>query len=283
MHRVALAVFVAAVVTGCGTAASSTAAPPATEAPEEFKLRTSLDQSIPPVAAFEALIPPVYIEDGVALVRAPQDAIFPPGLATILQQHAISETGFARIIQAAETAGLLSGATDFIEDVGPGSRTAEIVLVIDGVEHRIVGDPDRQIVCITTPCEAAPGTPEAFGGFWARLSDLGSLVGDELGEAAVHDPERIALLLMEPRIDATLPVEFATWPLHDVAMQDFGVALPGATPSRCGVIEGPDLPDVVAALRAANAYTRWRDGTGAELGVVSRPLFPGEPDPCRPA
>jgi hypothetical protein len=46
------------------------------------------------------------------------------------------------------------------------------------------------------------------------------------------------------------------------------------------VVEGKEVASVVEALRAGNEYTRWRDGTGAELGIVSRPLFPDEPSPC---
>jgi hypothetical protein len=57
--------------------------------------------------------------------------------------------------------------------------------------------------------------------------------------------------------------------------------VPAATPPiRCGIVEGADLPGVLAAFGSANELTRWRDGTGAELGVVARPLFPGESDPC---
>jgi hypothetical protein len=286
VKRVTVLVLAVLIASGCGGPSSSASAPPPTDGPpgpEGFVLRTTVHQAIPPAAAFEELMPPVLIEDGIALLRAPQDAIFPPGLATILQQHAISEAGIARIVEAARAGGLLSTTTDFAPDAAPGSRTAEIVFVIDGVEHRVTGDPNRQIVCVTTPCEAAPGTPEAFGGFWAKLGDLNGLVGEELGPATVHEPEQLALLLTAPPLDATIPVEYADWPLEGVAMQEFGVELPGGSPSRCGIVEGADLPRVMAALRAANAYTRWRDSTGAELGIVSRPLFPGEPSPCEPA
>ena len=95
--------------------------------------------------------------------------VVPDGAGHQLPAARLSEAGIQMIIDAATEAGLLSGPTDFAPDRAPGSRVAEVVLVIDGVEYRISGDPDRRIVCVTTPCDASPGTPEAFGGFWAKL------------------------------------------------------------------------------------------------------------------
>ena len=91
-------------------------------------------------------------------------------------------------------------------------------------------------------------------------------------------------MLTEPMLDATLEPEYADWPVEGVAMRDFGVELtaPGQPPVRCGVVED-DVSIIIEALRAGNEYTRWRDGSGAEHGIVSRPLFPGEPSPCEPS
>ena len=287
MNRLTILAATAVLVVACTSAAPSQApsTPPSSAPPsgEGFSLRTKLSQSIPPAAAFDALRPPVAIEDGVLFIHAPLDTSFPMGLATILQGHAISDAGIQMIIDAATQAGLLSGTTDFAPDRMPGSKVAEIVLVIDGVEHRITGDPDRQIVCVTTPCEAAPGTPEAFGGYWAKLQDPQAFLGDELGAAEAYEPERIAILLTEPKLDATLEPDYAEWPLEGASMRDFGVEFPGAPPSRCGVVEGDDVPVMIDALRAANEYTRWRDGSGDEYGIVSRPLFPDEESPCGPS
>jgi hypothetical protein len=276
----ATAVLVAACTTPGPSGPPSPSTPPPSPSADGFSLRTTLSQAIPPAAAFVELRPPVAIEDGLLLLHAPLDTSFPMGLATIFQVHPISDAGIQKVIDAATQAGLLSGTTDFAPDRAPGSKTAEIVLVIDGVEHRISGDPDRQIVCITTPCEAAPGTPEAFGGFWAKLQDPQAFLNEDLGPAEVYEPDRIALLLTEPKLDATLEPEYADWPVEGVSMAEFGVELPGTPPARCGVVEGAAVSAVVDALRAGNEYTRWRDGSGAELGIVSRPLFPGEENPC---
>jgi hypothetical protein len=289
MNRLSILAATAVLVAACSAASPSQ--PPSPSAPsspalpsgEGFSLRTRLSQAIPPAAAFDDLRPPMAIEEGVLLIHAPLDTSFPMGLATILQQHAISETGIQLILDAATEAGLLSGTTDFAPDRMPGSRVAEVVLVIDGVEHRLTGDPDRQIVCVTTPCEAAPGTPEAFGGFWAKLEDPQAFLGEELGAAEVYEPTRLAILLTEPHLDATIEPEYADWPVEGVSMRDFGVELPGTPPARCGIVEGDDVSIVIDALRAGNEYTRWRDGSGDEYGIVSRPLLPDEESPCGPS
>jgi hypothetical protein len=282
MKRLTILAAMAVLAAACSSSTPSVS-PSVPVSSDGFSLRAWLHQAIPPAAAFQHLNPPALIEDGVVLVQAPQDAMFPPGLVTILQRHTISEAGIQKIVAAAEAAGLLSGTLDFAPDRPPGSTTAELVLVIDGVEHRLTGDPDRRIVCVTTPCEAAPGTAEAFGGFWSELEDLNALVGEDLGPAEAYRPDRLALLVTEPRLDATIEPEYADWPVDGVPMAEFGVELPGAPPSRCGIVEGDELPAVVAALQAGNVYTRWRDGSGAEHGIVSRPLFPDEASPCGPS
>jgi hypothetical protein len=290
-HRLAsllAAVFLAAACaspTASGPVPSPTA-PPASPigspSAEGFSLRAWVRQAIPPAIAYRDLLPPVAIEDGVAIFEGSLDTTFPMGLPTILEEHPISDAGVERLIEAANAAGLLSGPTDYAPDAAPGARTAEIVFVIDGVERRITGDPNLEIVCVTTPCDAAPGTPEAFGGFWSKLENLQAFLGDELGEAAVRVPDRLAILLVEPMLDATIPPQYADWPVSGVSMRDFGVELsaPNLPPSRCGVVEGAGVSAVIAALRAGNEYTRWRDGSGDEYGIVSRPLFPDEANPC---
>ena len=40
---------------------------------------------------------------------------------------------------------------------------ARIELVAGGRMYELIGDASRIMVCITTPCEPQPGTPEAFG------------------------------------------------------------------------------------------------------------------------
>jgi hypothetical protein len=257
--------------------ASSPTAPPTTEG---FKLRTAVDQSIPPATAFRALEPPIDIRDGVAIVHGPMDAIAPAPLLPVIDVREISDSGIRRLIDEAAAAGLLDGPTDLTGGSQPGSMTAEIVFVIDGAERRVTGDPGKRIVCVVGPCDPPPGTPAAFAGFWAKLETLPDWLDSELGDPVPYEPDRMAILLTEPALDANLPIEYADWPIDGVAMAHFGVEQPGAPTSRCGLVDGDQLAAALAAFADANQYTRWQDGTGAEMGIVARPLFPVEESPC---
>jgi hypothetical protein len=242
-------------------------------------LRAWVSQALPPVGSFRSAGPTFVIDQGRLIVHGPQIELYPGPLLPNLQQRVIGQAGIDAIVAAARSAGLLDGPTDLTGGLQPGAETAHLLFTIDGVEREILGDPARQIVCVTTPCVGPPGTPEAFGGFWATVNDLQSWLGVELGPESPYTPDRLAVLLTEPSVDATLRPQVARWPLTG-PMKQFGVEWPGASPARCGVIAGADLAAALAAFGAANELTHWTDDTGAEFGVIARPLLPGEPDPC---
>ena len=75
---------------------------------------------------------------------------------------------------AATALGMFPARTvDFVPpDAMPGrlARTASRSWSMASL-HDLTGDRRRRVmVCVTTPCDPAPGTPEAFGAFWASLS-----------------------------------------------------------------------------------------------------------------
>jgi hypothetical protein len=279
MLRLATLVLTLGLVIGCASpGASATPSGPTAG----FALRAWITQALPPIDSFPNAGPSIVVDRAVLITQGPVPAIYPGPLMPNLIARPISEAGIAAIVAAARAAGLLDGPTDLTGGSMPGSQTGHLLFVIDGVEREVLGDPNRQIVCITTPCEAAPGTPEAFGGFWGRLSDPTGWLGSELGPESRYEPERLAVLLTEPRLDATIQPSIAAWPI-DGELLKFGsvfAAPQGTPPVRCGVIEGDEVAAALAAFRAANQLTRWTDGTGAERGAVVRPVFPGEADPC---
>jgi hypothetical protein len=277
MRRLATLASALIIVAGCAGAANPSPSPSAPVT--GFGLRAWTTQALPPVGAFPNAGPLFAIDDGRLIVHGPQIAIYPSPLLPNLQQRPISQAGIDAIVAAARAAGLLDGPTDLTGGLQPGAQTGHLLFVIDGVEREVLGDPTRQIVCVTTPCDGPPGTPEAFGQFWARIQDLQSWLGPELGTETPYVADRLAVLLTEPVVDAALPPSFARWPLTG-PMAEFGVEWQGAPPVRCGLIEGEDLEKALAAFRGANANTRWTDDTDAQYGAVVRPLFPGEPDPC---
>ncbi len=276
MRRRTTLALVLLLAAGCAGAT----APPSPSAPTTgFALRAWISQALPPVGAFRTAGPDLAIDQGRLILHGPEMAIYPGRLLPNLQQRPLSQAGIDALVAAARAAGLLDGATDLTGGLKPGAQTGHLLFVIDGVERDVFGDPTRQIVCVTTPCDPAPGTPEAFGQLWAKIHDIQSWLGSELGPEAPYIADRFAVLLIEPVIDGSLPPSSALWPL-DIPMSQFGVAWAGSPPARCGLIEGDALKAALAAFGAANELTRWTDDTDAVFGVVARPLFPGEPDPC---
>jgi hypothetical protein len=282
MRRLASLVSLLLLVSGCG-AAASTHVPTPTEAPSTsivgFELRAWITQALPPIGFFPSAGPSVAIDHDRLITYGPQIAIYPGPLLPNLQQRPISQAGTDVITAAARTAGLLDGPTDLVGESLPGSQTGHLLFTIDGVEREVFGDPTRQIVCITAPCVAPPGTPEAFGQFWAQVHDIPSWLGAELGPEIPFVPDRLAILLIEPVPEPEVQPSIATWPLSTSRAQ-FGVEWPGSPPARCGVIDGDDLTTALAAFRTANELTIWIDEADARFSVVARPLFPSEPDPC---
>jgi len=277
MRRLTTAALVLLLASGCaGGVASPFPSPSPTTG---FALRVWISQALPPVGAFRTAGPDLAIDQGRLILHGPEDAIYPGRLLPNLQQRPLSQAGIDALVDAARIAGLLDGPIDLTGGLKPGGQTAHLLFVIDGVEREVIGDPTRQMVCVTTPCDPAPGTPEAFGQFWTKVHDIESWLGSELGPESPYIADRFAVLLIEPVVDGSLPPSSALWPL-DVPMSQFGVAWAESPPARCGVIDGDALKAALAAFGAANELTRWTDDTDAVFGVVVRPLFPGEPDPC---
>jgi hypothetical protein len=279
MRRLSTITLAVVLLAGCGASGASPSPPPG------FSLRAWVTQAIEPVAGFGMGGSSFAIVGERVIVPGPIPAIFPGPILPNLQQRSISRNGIDAIVAAARAAGLLDGPTDLIGAPLPGAQIGHLLFVIDGAEREVVGRTDSQIVCITTPCEAAPGTPEAFGGFWSLLSNLEAWIAGDLGAQTPYDPERLAILLTEPAVDATLPPTSAAWPLEG-PMSKFGVVFStpqGLPPVRCGVVEGDELAAVLTAFRNGNALTRWTDSEGDQRGVVVRALLAGEPDPCLPS
>jgi hypothetical protein len=278
MKRNLLAPIITLVLVGCGSAAGS--ASPTDPPTEGFRLRVWSTQALPPAGAFATSGDDLGIADGRLIVHGPQIELFPGPLLPNIQSSPISAAGMAAIIDAARQTGLLDGPTDLTGgQMPPGSQTGHLLFVIGGVEREVLGDPTRQIVCITTPCDAAPGTPEAFGSFWARIHGIAEQLGGEVGAASPYVPAKLAVLLAKPEIDPDNEPPIVMWPL-ETAMSQFGVPFFGSDVDRCGVIEGADLQTFMAALGRANELTHVTDGVDAIYRLVARPLFPGEPSPC---
>ena len=177
---------------------------------------------------------------------------------------------------------MFTGSGNFVPpDAMPGASLGRIEIVVDGVLHDLTGDPSRVMVCVTTPCDPAPGTPEAFGAFWASLSDMTWLAGD-LGQEAPYVADSYALLVgVEPVDDPAIRPAVAIWPLEQ-PIATLGKPVGSAPTPRCGTVRGADAATLRPSLESANQLTRWVD-EGADRADATplqvRPMVPGE-DVC---
>jgi len=272
--------LVAACGSAGGTPGMSEGGSPASDA--GYVLRAVVSQAIPPTARFTWL-PSAFIgDDGIVVTQGAVPAIFPGPLVAPLFGAQLSDAGYDQVVERARSLGLLEGSGDFSPpNPMPGGQSGAIELMVDGALREITGDPNANIQCITTPCNAAPGTPEAFGSFWMDLGNLRALVGDELGTDAEYHPEGYALLVgTPPPDDSGIEPQIVDWVL-DTPLAEIGEPI-GADPfPTCGTVGGEDAATLEAAFSAANQLTMWVDESVSEpLSITVRPLLPGD-DPCR--
>ena len=266
-----------------GTAHGGPSATPASPAPvtpagppsSGFYLRAWQTQALAPQYTF-GWLPAVTIADGEYIDgRVAIPAIYPGPLYVGLSERPISANGIAAIVSEARADGLLDGAVDFSGITAPGSITAHIRLVVDGVAHDLAGPIPTDGTTTTT----APGTASAFSAFWNRIGTIETWLPAELGQSQPYLPASLAVLLTPPA-DASggiAPTE-TPWPLAS-PVGTFGQPVGGSV-YRCAVVTGADLAKLLPAVQAANALTRFVDSTAARTSLQVRALLPGEASPC---
>lgn len=280
---------VLAIATACsagGAPTSSATAPPEpspSPQPESYWLRMTTTQAIPPVNLFAVLPALVITGDGIAVSQGPIPAIYPGPLLPNLLGRQVTDAGLDQILAAARELGLLDGRTDFAGDSPPlaGGITGHIELTVDGGLVELTGNPEAQIVCVTAPCEPAPGSPEAFGELWRMLLDLPAWLGNELGPEARYAAPAFAILVgPPPDPEPGLAQAPADWPLA-TPLGTFGGPVANGT-ARCGTASGADADMLRPVMQAANQLTPWVEDitTSATFGLTVRPMVPGE-DVCR--
>lgn len=272
------------IVGGCiGAATTSSPAPqPSGPAVPTYHLRATLFHAIPPLNRF-AWLPIVAITgDLEVVVEGPTLAIYPGPLLPNLQARPLTAHGFASIVARGRELGLLSGSGDFTPpDFLLGAPLGRIEFVVDGVPYDLTGDPSRIIVCVTSPCVPAPGTPGAFAAFWQALLDMSWLEGD-LGDQAPYLAESFAILVgVEPADDPAMLPQVVTWPLA-TPLAVFGTPIGNESAPRCGTVRGAEAAALLPVLSGANELTSWVDEGAAPdtaTAIQVRPMVPGE-DVC---
>jgi hypothetical protein len=279
--RLLTAALVAALLVGCSGSAASPSPEPSPPEEAQVRLRVTAVQALPPRASFHSTPSVVITLDGRVLTGGAVPAIFPGPLVGPVVERQLTPNGWNRIVAAAREAGLLGGARDFTGGaMPPGSMATRLEIVADGRVYDLIGDASRIMVCVQAPCDPQPGTPEAFGGFVSRLSDLGSLLGADIGPESLHAPAGYAILVGPAPDDQGLAQPPMAWPF-EAGFAGFGEALADGSGGRCGTVTGEEADALRPALMAATSITRWRDPTdGSFRGLTVRPLLPGDGDPC---
>jgi hypothetical protein len=281
-------------VAACSSGAPATASPsqPAPVLPTPSSaagavaIHASWTQALPPRALFGNLPVLVVTADGRVLTQGPVREMYPGPLVAPFVERPISPKGIAALLQAAKDAGLLGPGTDFTGGAMPmGAAAARLQIVVDGVTHDLVGDPNAAIPCPPTQAcpGAVPGTPAAFAGFWYQLLDMAGWLESELGPEQPYVPTSYAVIVGPP----PEPWEGATpvvWPVADPPLGAFGAPVRGEPGTRCGIAAG----DLAAALRepfaGATELTQFvaTATASATHGLTVRALLPGDEDPCAP-
>jgi hypothetical protein len=271
----------ATLLAACSGASASPTPEPTPPAEAPVRLRVTAVQALPPPATFGSVPSFVITLDGRVLTGGAVAAIFPGPLVGPVVERQLTPNGWNRIVAAAREAGLLGGVRDFTGGgMPPGSVATRLEIVADGRVFDLIGDASRIMVCVQAPCNPLPGTPEAFGGFVSRLSDLGSLLGADIGPESMHAPAGYAILVGRAPDDQGLAQPPMAWPF-EAGFAGFGKPLADGSGGRCGTVTGDDAAALRPALTAATSITRWRDpADGSFHGLTVRPVLPGDGDAC---
>ena len=250
-------------------------------------IHASWTQALPPRALFGNLPVLVVTADGRVLTQGPVREIYPGPLVAPFVERPISPKGVAALLQAAKDAGILGPGTDFTGGAMPmGAAAARLQIVVDGVTHDLVGDPNAAVPCPPTQSlpRGRPGDPgrvRARSGTGSSTWPAGSR--PELGPEQPYVPASYAVIVGPP----PEPWEGATpvvWPVADPPLGAFGAPVRGEPGTRCGIAAG----DLAAALRApfagATQLTPFvaTATASATHGLTVRALLPGDEDPCAP-
>jgi hypothetical protein len=252
-------------------------ASPTTEPSTAFYLRAWYTQALPPQFTFNWL-PLVTVDNGIALdgnVAIP--AIFPGPLLIQPFARPITEAGTDAIAAEAERLGLLGDTTDFTGGATmPGSKTGQLQIVVDGVTHDLIGNPDMVVPCQGGQCNAEAGSPEAFAAFWQEILNLDGWIADELGPSSEYQPERVAVLFVAPANGEGMQQQQVLWPL-DENFDTVGVEYPGG---RCRTYSGDELATLLPVLQNGNQLTIFHDADNGQRSAVTVVVVPGADSPC---
>ena len=201
--------------------------------------------------------------------------IYPGPIYVGLSARPISAHGIDAIVAEARTDGLLGAKSDFNEAAMPGSISAHIEIVVDGVTQDLTGS----LPSDATTSPAAPGSTAAFHAFWNRIAGLGAWLAADLGESSSYTPTSLAVMVSPPtEAPAEIKPQETVWPLTGT-FATFGKPM-GMAGYWCATVTGPDLGKLLPVIQASNQLTRFVDSAGAKMSLQAVVLVPGDAGSC---
>jgi hypothetical protein len=206
--------------------------------------------------------------DGTLVTPGPITLMYPGPAIAPLQATTLDAATVDALLERADELGLLDGPLDFGLGNVADAPTTTVTFVVDGrtVTHDAyaLGMEEMEVGA------AQQANREVLQQFLDAIVSAG--VGDR-----PYEPQAIAVTTLPMPVDAGdgLAQAPVAWPLATVPGAplegDEGV---GSWP--CLLVEGADAATLTTALASANAATPWTVGD-VELGLVFRPVLPGQP------
>lgn len=197
-----------------------------------------------PAAAEWALPGYVLLADGAAIVRAPDQ-----GIVLSATRRTLSAAQVADMFRRAGGADLFRSRT-YQRNVVDG--TALVVRITSNKGHY-----ETTVV--------QPGPDESGDrGRVTRFAATAPRVGEPAG---AYEPDRVAAVVVAGSDDTS---DVRPWPLTVPA-----TGMPGFPSRPCLIIDGPQVPALLASARTATIHTRW-SADGSALSLRIRPLLPYE-------
>jgi hypothetical protein len=239
---------------------------------------------MPPEALVRELPSFVLYGDGLVVYPGRSLMVEPPAALPNLRQLRVNEAGIQAILEAAATARLIGEDRSFSNDLIMDAGTTVFTVT--------AGDRVTRTSVYALGIELGPNMPadervavETIDAFFRLLFDLPSWLpeGSIVEADAPFVVERLQVVTQPASADGESSGT-ATWPLA-TPLAEFGEPFAGIPSmfesmfefedARCATVEGDEAATLLAALAAANRYTRW-ESDGELFFLYPRPLLPDE-------
>lgn len=214
--------------------------------------------------------------DGRLIVEGPVIEIYPGPAMPNLQVSRLTEEAVQAILAEAEKAGLLGADATYDYPCIADAPTTTFTVAADGSTHAVSAYALGFEQGTTGACGEAEVDTEArakLQEFSQKLGDLRWLPDGSMSAQEQYTPTEMRVYVREYQGQPELEQEPAPWPLGSLGA--FGTTDENLPDTRCGVVAGGDIEQLLPDAYAANELTPWTSD-GSTYGLIFRPLLPDE-------